>query len=255
MVSPQTQSLLVLYDDTQSIYQGKRRAFNFASVGVMAQGRTSILRMNYRNTAEVLALAMHCAHSLLEGAGDGQAAGSDDRVPQVLPTSAGRRGPLPVLIEARHAQEEAELLAERLAAAQAAGTPLDEMAVLCRTRAQLRPIERALQRRGLAVQSMAAQAFRHFDWQRPSVKLLTLHSAKGLEFACVAVAGLHMLPMRDEPLADAVRLLYVGMTRATHTLLLTAHGASPVVDRVREALARLAAQAAGDSPLLGQAPT
>ncbi len=53
MVAPETQSLLVLYDDAQSIYQTRRRKFNFASVGIDARGRTSILRLNYRNTAEV----------------------------------------------------------------------------------------------------------------------------------------------------------------------------------------------------------
>ena len=56
-----TNSLLVLYDDAQSIYQKKRRKFNFASVGIDARGRTSIFRLNYRNTAEVLALAMRKA--------------------------------------------------------------------------------------------------------------------------------------------------------------------------------------------------
>ncbi|MBA2722283.1 MAG: DNA helicase II, partial [Methylibium sp.] len=65
MVNPSSKSMLVLYDDVQSIYQKKRRRFNFASVGIEAVGRTSILRLNYRNTAEVLALAVHCAQALL----------------------------------------------------------------------------------------------------------------------------------------------------------------------------------------------
>jgi hypothetical protein len=47
-----------LKGDAQSIYQKKRRTFNFASVGLQAQGRTSVLKLNYRNTAKVLALAM-----------------------------------------------------------------------------------------------------------------------------------------------------------------------------------------------------
>lgn len=65
LVNPATNSLLVLYDDAQSIYQKKRRKFNFASVGIEARGRTSVLKLNYRNTAEVLALAVHCAQGLL----------------------------------------------------------------------------------------------------------------------------------------------------------------------------------------------
>jgi hypothetical protein len=126
LVNPATNSLLVLYDDAQSIYQKKRRKFNFAQVGIEARGRTSILRLNYRNTAEVLALAVHCAQSLLQGAGEGR---DEDEIPLVQPASAGRRGALPVLLQARDEREEAELIAERIEAARTAGLSLGDMAV------------------------------------------------------------------------------------------------------------------------------
>ncbi len=265
MVSPATHSLLVLYDDAQSIYQKQRRNFSFASVGIQARGRTSILRLNYRNTAEVLALAVHCAqHLLLADGGVAADAGSsfglvspagsagDDQLQRVSPCSAGRRGPLPVLLLARDAQEEAQWIADRLAAALADGIPLQEMAVLCRTRQQMRPLENALRQRGLAVQSMASQAFRQFDWQASAVKLVTLHSAKGLEFAQVCITGLQTGPLPGESLDDALRLLYVGMTRATQRLLLSAHDGGPapaanrpLVQRVQAALQAVAAQFAG----------
>lgn len=232
MVTPSTNSLLVLYDDAQSIYQKqRRRKFNFASVGIEARGRTSILKLNYRNTAEVLALAMHCAHSLLEGE-----MRSDDELQLVQPASAGRRGPLPVLIQARHETEESELVAERIDAARTAGTPLDDIAVLCRAKYLMRPIEQALSRRRIAWQSMHAQPVSRFDWKKPSVKLLTMHSAKGLEFPFVFVAGLQALPVKNEPIDDELRLLYVAMTRATRELTLSAHRSSAVVERVRQSL-------------------
>ena len=256
LVNPATNSLLVLYDDAQSIYQVKRRKFSFASVGIEARGRTSILKMNYRNTAEVLAVAMEIAQSLLSPAEAarpplaqplGPANGGDDVVPLVRPESAGRRGPLPALIEARDAAEEAHLVAERVTAALSAGRAPDEIAVLARAKFLMRPIEAALARHGVPVQSMNAKAFRHFDWTQPAVRLLTLHSAKGLEFPLVFVAGLQALPMREEPSEEAARLLYVAMTRATHELVLSAHGESPFVERVRQALAVAAKQFATDS--------
>lgn len=237
LVDPNTRSLLVLYDDAQSIYQPKRRKFNFASVGIEARGRTSVLRLNYRNTAEVLALAVQCARSLLEGAGEAR---GEDEIPVVHPTTAGRSGAMPTLLTARNPNEEADLIAERVREAHAGGTSLGDIAVLCRTKYLMPPIERALRARQLAVQSMQAQAFRRFDWSKPSVKLLTLHSAKGLEFPLVFVAGLQAMPVRDESLEEAARLLYVGMTRATHRLVLSAHGQSPIVERVRIALAEVA---------------
>lgn len=237
MVTPDTQSLLVLYDDAQSIYQTRRRKFNFASVGIDARGRTSILKLNYRNTAEVLALAMQCAHSLLQG--DGVVHGEDE-MQLVEPASAGRRGPLPVLILARHEHEQAQLILERMLQARAEGLAWQDMAVLCRTRAQMVAIGRALRQAQVPLQSMNAQAFTRFDWQHASAKLLTLHSAKGLEFAWVCVAGLQAMPMPGEPLDEALRLLYVAMTRATQQLVLAAHGESALVQRVQQALQSVA---------------
>jgi hypothetical protein len=43
MIRPETNSLLVLHDDAQSIYNGpKKLRFTFSSVGVQAKGRTTI---------------------------------------------------------------------------------------------------------------------------------------------------------------------------------------------------------------------
>jgi superfamily I DNA/RNA helicase len=63
------------------------------------------------------------------------------------------------------------------------------------------------------------------------VALLTLHAAKGLEFACVFIVGLEdgVLPLHwgkvddvpDESLGEERRLFYVGMTRAKDRLLLS----------------------------------
>jgi DNA helicase-2/ATP-dependent DNA helicase PcrA len=61
-----------------------------------------------------------------------------------------------------------------------------------------------------------------------SVRLMTLHNAKGLEFDCVFITGLEdeLLPHRmsmnsREETEEERRLFYVGVTRARHTLLLS----------------------------------
>lgn len=140
-------------------------------MGIQAQGRTSILKLNYRNTAEVLALAMHCARSLLADRSE-----TDEAMPSVLPATAGRRGPVPVLLLADQPQAEAELIAQRMQQAVAAGRALDEMAVLCRIKSHMDGVARALRRNGLAVQSMNDPGFSAFDWTHPSIKLLTLRA-------------------------------------------------------------------------------
>ena len=87
MAAPETQSLLVLYDDAQSPHQKARRKFNVARVGIDARGRIRILKINHRNTAEVPALAMQCSQNRLHC--DGTLRG-DDQMQPVEPSSAGR---------------------------------------------------------------------------------------------------------------------------------------------------------------------
>jgi len=230
MVDPASQSLLVLYDDAQSIYQKKRKKFNFASLGIQAQGRTSVLRLNYRNTAEVLALAMHCAQGLLA-----ERAESAENMVTVHPASAGRRGPLPVLIEADGAEREARAVSDHVAQALDDGLPPADIVVLARTRYQLATLARELRRRGIECRSMSDMGQR-MNWAAPCIRLLTMHSAKGLEFSVVYIVGLQVMPLKEEPMEEEVRLLYVAMTRATLRLVLSAAGPSPMLHRVRNSL-------------------
>jgi DNA helicase-2/ATP-dependent DNA helicase PcrA len=70
-----------------------------------------------------------------------------------------------------------------------------------------------------------------WDPRAEGVALLTLHAAKGLEFACVFIVGLEdgVLPLHwgkaadvtAEELAEERRLFYVGMTRAKDRLVLS----------------------------------
>jgi superfamily I DNA/RNA helicase len=74
-------------------------------------------------------------------------------------------------------------------------------------------------------------------WDEDTVKILTFHSSKGLEFPAVFIPFLESLPHRVDEVAGEAKLLYVAMTRAMDRLLLTHHGNSAFVGRVREAIA------------------
>ncbi len=94
MVDPRTNSLLLLYDDAQSIYERARsKQFSFKSVGVQAQGRTTILKINYRNTRQILQTASLIAADLLTP--DDK---DDDGIPLLQPISCGRDGEPPLVI-------------------------------------------------------------------------------------------------------------------------------------------------------------
>lgn len=212
MVDPLTDSLLVLYDDAQSIYDtGRRRDFSFKSVGIRAQGRTTLLKVNYRNTQEILDFAAGFAQDLLDGTEAGE-----DGVPRLEPLSAGRHGSAPQLIRLPSLRDEASWLAEQMKAAHRAGTPWRDMAVLYRHYDPVGQTVKSVFR--LAGIPLTWKDAIRFSERQDTVKLLPYHSSKGLEFPLVAIPGVGRYTGADETEA---RLLYVAMTRATETLLVT----------------------------------
>ncbi len=75
---------------------------------------------------------------------------------------------------------------------------------------------------------------KRFDPAEDSVKVITMHSSKGLEFPVVAIPGLGYMPHRDYGIHEEAKLLYVAMTRAMDQLILTSSKESPFVNRIQQ---------------------
>ena len=71
----------------------------------------------------------------------------------------------------------------------------------------------------------------------PSVKVVSMASSKGLEFDSVFIPHLNQMPNKKSNLENEARLLYVAMTRAIETLVLTYHGSSEFTEQVQQAIA------------------
>ncbi|MDZ7788156.1 MAG: NERD domain-containing protein/DEAD/DEAH box helicase [Halofilum sp. (in: g-proteobacteria)] len=230
MVDPKTHSLLVLYDDAQSIYR-RGESFSFSSVGIQARGRTTILRINYRNTQEILDLATKFARDLLTAE---QA--DEDGIPLVVPETAGRGGSQPLVVELPDWREELAYMARHLRELHESGIAWRDMAVLHRRTKSARPIADALEAAGIPQESLATKSKRSaFDANTETVKVLTMHSSKGLEFRAVAIPGINRMPREEEDPTEEARVLYVGMTRAMDHLLVTGHAAGGFLDQLRAA--------------------
>ena len=240
MIDPATNSLLVLYDDAQNIYgKADRRRISWKSLGVQAQGRTTILRLNYRNTLEILAVARNFASELLAARSE-----DDDGVPLIAPESAGRRGPLPELIRTDSAPAQLDALIAQLRDEHAHGRPWNEMAVIYRNNWEGEKLHEALARIGIPSSLADERGKQALFVVKDSVKLLTMHSCKGLEFPFVIVPGLGSLPHEGQREADEARLLYVAMTRATERLVLIHHLDSVFSRRIRDSINEVQAQLA-----------
>lgn len=218
MVDPTTNSLLVLYDDAQSIYERSRsKQFSFKSVGIQAQGRTTILKINYRNTKQILQTASLIAADLLTA--DDK---DDDGVPIVQPMSCGRDGEAPLIIRLPTLRDEANKIAELLSSAHDEGHAWNDMAVICRHYSEMDECALALSRYKLPHQVRKSSG--KFNPGVDNIKVLTMHASKGLEFPVVALVGAGRMPAADANASDEARLFYVGATRATQRLMITTSG-------------------------------
>lgn len=236
MVDPETNSLLVLYDDAQAIYK-PRGSFSFRSVGIHAQGRTTILTLNYRNTAEVLSIAHKFAEDVLKPED-----ADEDGVPLIEPHAAGRHGPEPRLLRFASLRDEAAYLARIFAELHEDGHDWADMAVTYRQQFIEEEISAAFERAGIPTVTLTRGGRAAGTEARPDrVNLVTFHSSKGLEYRVVGIPGLGFLPHERFDERDEVRLAYVAMTRTTERLFMTYHRESAFVKRLMAAGARPAA--------------
>lgn len=218
------QRLFITADANQSIYGS---GFNWSDIHADLQfrGRTGVLRTNYRSTYEIgEAARIYLA--------DGQL---DDE--PIETASYKNNGPRPVVATAQDATAELELLARFLPnAVRELRLGLNSCAVLCPTTRAGRLLADGRTDCKLPATFMTSQ---ELDLSLPGLKVLTLNSAKGLEFPVVALAGfvnpgwqdrsalLEQPEARAELLSLNRRTIFVGMTRAMRALLVLAPADKP----------------------------
>jgi superfamily I DNA/RNA helicase len=229
MVDPTTDSLLLLYDDAQSIYRKSRGLdFSLSSVGIKAAGRTSILRLNYRNTREILQFACDFASQFM-----GAKAADDDHIPMIQPETGGASGPGPHFKQCLSTGEEIDYTMTCITKWHKRGDFLGDIAVICMNKDHGKRVALALKLLGVPHLLMAEPSTkRTYDPRKPRINILTVQSSKGLEFRTVILIGLGQLDASETKTAHHMKLLYVGMTRAKERLMITASGQNEFTEKL-----------------------
>ncbi len=224
MIDPETNALLLLYDDAQSIYKKKSGlGFSLSSVGIQAAGRTTILRLNYRNTREILHYAYDFARHYLD-----PHKADEDHIPLIEPQAAGTSGPEPVLKRLENLEAEISFAMACIQKWHKDGIKLQEIGVLYPNGVYGKKMATALGNAGIAHIWLGNKQYKAaYNPDIDRVTVLTIHSSKGLEFRRVILIGMGNLGADKEKIADDARLLYVGMTRAQEGLLLTSSSDDP----------------------------
>ena len=210
------EGLFFAADSKQSLYS-RNYTWSSAHPRLQFRGRTALLRRNYRSTSEI----DRAAFAVLQAEEGEEQAASDSL----------HHGPLPVLVTDLDPAAQATWIARFVRQmARHLHLKTSASAVLVPNAAAGEVLARELGAQGLDTRFFPG---RDLDLKADVVRLLTLHSAKGLEFPIVVVAGLETgawpVPEDfDEPDLFAERsrherrLLYVALTRAMRGLMLLA---------------------------------
>lgn len=202
-------------DANQSIYGS---GFRWSDVHEQLQfkGRTGVLRSNFRSTREI----GEAARAYLM---DGSLEFAEEEETEYV-----HSGPLPIVRHTTSASDEQALFARFFRdAARELRLPLWAGALLVPTEKAGRRLAADLDATGVPARFMTG---RELDLKAQAIKVVTLKSAKGLEFPFVALAGFEgpypylkseaSADERDERIAQERRTLFVGMTRAMRALML-----------------------------------
>jgi superfamily I DNA/RNA helicase len=213
-LSKEARRIFVTADANQSIY-GSGFSWSDVHESLKFQGRTSILRANYRSTQEIGEAAQSY---LTYGALD-----AEPIEHQYIHT-----GPMPDARSVQHSYHEAQLLASYFQkAARSFRLTLGSCALLCPDEYAGKTLANNLTELGLEATFMEST---DLNLTRSGIKVLTLHASKGLEFPIVALAGFiasnyPFIPdsasedEQKEIQTRERRTMFVGMTRAMRTLL------------------------------------
>lgn len=199
-------------DNNQSIY-GSGLSWVSVAADLKLRGRARILRRNYRTTKQIWTAIQPIAP---------QGSGSSDS--DTLDVQTPYAGDIPALRFYDDFTGIGPTLGEWLsAAALRSGASLESCAVLCPTNAVADQVHASLSRH----LTTAPRTKGEFDPSAAGVKVLTVHSSKGLEFPVVAVVGVQrgLMPFaapsiadRDDHISQQRRLLFVACSRASRQL-------------------------------------
>jgi len=210
------QGFYITADSGQSIYN---RGFTWKRVddAIKVRGRTTILKYNYRSTRQIMEASLQPLHN--KGGGDPETA---DLIPVL-------EGPRPRFQPCEGVEDQVVKTARFLkSSAEALRLPVSAGAVLVRSNKTGEEFALALSNKGIPAKLVKGATF---DLDQKIVKVMTIHSAKGLEFPFVAVVRVDSNQMpkiwnvtdaeeREARLTDERRLLSVGLSRAMRRLAL-----------------------------------
>lgn len=218
LFSADDQQLLLMYDDAQSLYHRNRGLdFSLSSVGIHARGRTSVLKINYRNTREILYFAFEFAREYFNKH-------HSQEIPLVMPEACGEEGQEPQVLRCHSAAEEAQFVMRWITSRYETTGRWGDIAILSPGVKSVETLCKALKNENIPFACcFSAEEKKRYNHREDNVHLLTWQSSKGLEFPFVAAVNSSYVRSHAKDASESIPALYVAFTRATRDLLVTYH--------------------------------
>lgn len=146
-------------------------------------------------------------------------------MPLIEPKAAGRHGPLPVIKGFSNYEQECEYIVSKLRKLHdQQNLAWSEMCITYRANWMGQILKTALAQHRLPFELLCdSWSKKAYQPSVDSIKVMTMHSSKGLEFPLVVVSGIGNASSEGFDVLIQTKLLYVAMTRSTNRLLLTFH--------------------------------
>jgi len=239
LLNPMTNHLTIALDENQNIYQ---RCRSWKELGIQVPGRVHRLTWIYRNTREIADFA-----AALIGNGTLSAVESDvttNHKGQLFPeTFESHHGAPPDIRRFQNYKEITAWMAETIRnLSSEEGYPLSDIAAIYPIKApQNDPsmnlpylVGKELDRKGLLHNWISEdyRAKQSYDITTESVTISTIHSAKGIDYACVFLLGIDWLVPGRWTEEQIIRMVYVASTRAREKLYIPYCSNNTVIEKI-----------------------
>ena len=213
-------SILFVADNTQSIYSqswlGKGRPYT--SIGYDMSGKSRMLSKNYRTTTEI----SKAAFQLIENDST-----INTNIDFVKPSLIDRHGHPPIYRFFTTNQDQISFLLKEIQILTNDYLP-SEICIVAKEKRLIESMSQGLASAGIACEILQSS---EANFESDKVKLVTMHSIKGLEFKVIFLIDLNdgvipnskLYELDDEETMESEerKLLYVGMTRASELLYMS----------------------------------
>lgn len=210
-------------DSRQRIYHGQA---SLSQCGITVNNRSSMLKLNYRTTAEIYDAAMRIQQGYQYDDLDGKTIEQDKCV-------CIFHGEKPVVRGFRTLEEEMDAVAADIKKRIGSGIPSNEICVMNRMNKWCYGCKKGLEERGIT--ALVLNNDQTDDLSLEGVRIATMHRVKGMEFSCVYIIGASAVNMPpydrvkkvenleelEELKKEEANLLSVAMTRAKKSVWVT----------------------------------